>query len=171
MKPPFNFPYPTTPSHGAWCLAVALVAHADLNQTPSTAEILLEEVFDKGEGIPREWLVEATGRASVFRVTKYESADFEESSFRSISFFTCMGYSTGPRRINVDFLDKALPYLKQLQEIIHQLYQQGTLMPSVLGKKLKAVMPLAEFNINKDRRYKESSFALYSHNENLTDAR
>ncbi|MDO7850399.1 hypothetical protein [Hymenobacter convexus] len=170
MKPHFNFLYPTSPSHGAWCLAVAIIAQADLHQSTPVMVLRFDEVFMDAETIPYEWLREAIGRANGFGVGVYESADFEESGYCSLCFFTRLGYRSSPSRVEIDFHKDALPYLKQLQEVIHQVYQRGALTPSNLTRKMKTVAPLTQLDMKKNHRYDGPAFTMYRHNGKIVDA-
>jgi hypothetical protein len=79
-NPLFHFTNVDTPNQGAWCLAVALIARADLNK-PSSYTIRIDEVFDmcQNKWRPR-FITEMILGAADFSFIAYESWDIDSSS-------------------------------------------------------------------------------------------
>jgi hypothetical protein len=139
--PDFYFFCPSTPSGGAWALAVTLIARADLTR-PSTYKMKMEEVFDLTDvDLQPRFIDEVVHHAAKFGFVTYEGnkiysgTDYfgTTKAFKSNHLFAglyfCGGY---PGSVKAIFHSSALPFLRKLQILIHQLIEQGELTSSNL---------------------------------------
>ncbi|MDO7874747.1 hypothetical protein Q5H93_08385 [Hymenobacter sp. ASUV-10] len=146
-----HFQYPQALSKGAWSLAVALIGQADFLKSELRLEVSITQLFSATEDIPYTWLQKITGRACEFSLATYDSADFEEADVDCRAMFLNVGYRANPSRIVAELNPGARTMLLQLQQGIHQLYQQGKLQPASLTAHMKTLTPLTVFKMKRRR--------------------
>lgn len=155
-NPLFHFVNVDTPNQGAWCLAVALIARADLSK-PSSYTIRIDEVFDMRQNKWRpRFITEMILGAANFSFIAYESWNVDgssagllnASSFEVIHLFSALHYSLDyPGAVEAAFHSKALFFLRKLQTSIYQLFKQNGLTPVNLLEYMRISNPSAKLKM------------------------
>jgi hypothetical protein len=152
-KMSFLFPNPVTTTWGAWYLAIGLIGQANFNEPQSQCEVIIDDLFLGGERLSYSWLVEAASIAREFSIVAYDSSDFEEAYFDSMSLFDRTSYRDNPRRMIARFNSLVLRHLQQLQTAIRELSRRHELTPANLAARLEASTPLLVFDMGKAQAY------------------
>ena len=159
-NPVFHFSIPPTSSAGAWCLAVVLIARANLSK-PSSYEVELGAVFDQGrDSLHPTFRMELLLAIAGFKFSTVELDDdlpecFDNmGAFTSMPLFSTTAFDGGwPGSVKVHFQARALPFLRRLQRGIYELFHQQELFPTALSAHMRSESPQTVLEMPGSHRY------------------